>query len=315
MDRTAFTGGPAYLTWNGLTLQMEDDWTAESEIVTVPQRTNLQGKIGDREEWSLTRIKCRPLAFSTGLAGVLAKLWPYDPGDIGTRIFPGTDLPAVIQTKGGRSITYAAAALYTPPPLRFAPNRPLFGDMELLCLRKNNTAATETDAHVVDASSAYSQPNLDPLDIVSSAYSLAFGSDSPLNAIETDEEGIAAELKVEFEDRKTARDGLLNAQIKNVELIVKFTPENIDSEAFNDSLLVTDGTTAGRGKLLSGRGKQLTITGVAPGAPILTIPLAAAPTGSLRFSGQSRVGEVTLQAQRKATAGVLQDLYAFTIAS
>lgn len=309
MNRNAFTGGPAYLTWNGLTIQMADDWKAETEIITTPQKTNLQGKIGEREEYSITRITFKPLAFAGDLQALFDALIPYTPDDIGTRIFPDSDVPAVIQTKSGRSITYSASAITKMPTVTFAPNKDLFGEVELTCLRKNNTAATDAAAHVADASSAYTEPDLDPLDIVSSTYALALGNSSPLNAIETDENGIVFEPTMATKERATNNDGLLNYQITEVAASVKFTPVNIDSSTFNDTLLKADGSTAGRGKFLAARGLELTVTGAAAGDPLLTIPNAVCPKGGLQFNGDGRLSEVTLQAQRTSSAGALQDLF------
>jgi hypothetical protein len=232
---------------------------------------------------------------------------------IGQLIFPDTDLPAVIQTKDGRSLTYAAAALTKMPDITFAPGEDLFGDFELTCLLENEADAADADSHVVEASSAYTEPSFDPLTIIAARYAFAWGATPPFDAIETDEKGVVLKPNVTFEELQTQRDGLINMRIKEVTSEVTFTPVNIGSQDFY-SLVQPQGTTAGRGKPMGARGLAFTATRLGAGAnlPSLSVPLAVPTKAPLQFGSGPRTGEVTLACEQKSTAGTISDLFTLT---
>lgn len=313
MNRSDFSGGPAFLTWNGATIQLMADWRAETEIVTRDRSTNLRGRVGAWERYSVTKITARPVVTSANLATLITKLFPYTPAMIGQLIFPSSDLPAVIQTKDGRSITYAAAAITRMPTVTFSPEEDLFGDFELTCLLANEADATEDDSHVVEASSAYTEPTLDPLTIIAARYAFAWGATSPFDAIETNEAGVVLTPSVTFDDLLTQRDGLINMRIREVTATLGFTPVNLASDDFY-SLVIPQGSSAGRGKAMGSRGLAFTATPLGSGAgrPSLNVPLAVPTKAPLQFGGGPRVGEVTLACEQKATSGVIGALYSLT---
>lgn len=314
MNRSAFSGGPAFLTWNGVTMQLMADWKAETEIITKDRATNLRGRVGAWEEYSLTKITARPVVTAANLATLITKLFPYTPAMVGQLIFPGTDLPAVIQTKDGRSLTYAAAALTKMPDVTLAPSEDLFGDFELTCLMENEADAADSDSHVVEASSTYTEPTLDPLSIIAARYGFAWGASSPFDEIETDEKGVVLKPTVTFEELQTQLDGLQNMRIKEVTAELTFVPVNLASADFYN-LVIPQGSTAGRGKPMGARGLAFTATplGTGAGRPSLSVPLAVPTKAPLQFGSASRIGEVTLACEQKATAGVIGSL--FTLAA
>ena len=131
MNRTSFYGGPAFLTHDSQTWQLGDDnFEIANEIKVIEVKSNLQGKLGDREDYSVSIIKATPLALKSVLATQFGKLFALQPTNIGNLLFPGTDLPAVIQTRDGKSITFSAAAISQPPPLQFAATKPLIAGPE-----------------------------------------------------------------------------------------------------------------------------------------------------------------------------------------
>ncbi len=294
-----FTGGPGYFTFDGLLFQlMDDSWETNTEIVNIEKKTNIQGTIGHWEEYVKTTVTGKPIALYSLLATQFAKLFPYRPSNMGQRLRSNTDKPLVIQTTDGRSITFTTAALTKMPSLQFSPNKDLFGSVEFTCLRKQGDGGTGTDAHVVEASSAYTEPLLDPDDIVNCKFSLALGSSSPLNVIECDEEGVTVEPQVQLGELPSWNEGLLNWQINGVTCGAKFTPQNQSQATLLNTLVKTDGTGVGRGTRLGARGLPLTVTTSFVGGPVLTIPLACANKGRLRFGSASRIGEVELYAER-----------------
>jgi hypothetical protein len=315
MLRSAFYGGPAFLTHDSQTWQLGDEnFEVSNELKQIEVKSNIQGKLGDREDYGISVIKATPLALRSVLATQFGKLFAFQPSNMGALLFPSTDLPGVLQTKDGKSITFSACALSQPPTLQFAATKPLIASqVEWTCLRKDNTAATATNAHVVVASSAYTQPTLDPTNIVDSTFTAAWGSTSPFTAIECDPEGIKLEVKYDWEQLMTWNDGMIQMRLKNVTAQVRFVPINVDAADFHDTLLLLDGASAGRGKFLSGRGQAFTVTGAATGDPVLTIANAVPTQGALRFGAPSRVGEVVLQAQRVYSGGALQALFALSV--
>lgn len=310
MDRDDFNGGPAYFVHDGVTWQVtNDDFEAASEIVTIPVKSNLQGTLGQREDYSMTTVKATPIAFTSSLAAMLAKLFAFTPTNIGAMLFASTNKPFVIQTKAGKSSTWSTGGLLQPPEVQFRAGQPLFsGDAEWLMLRKNNTDASDAAAHVVVATSAYTEPVLDPVNIVNSRYAFNWGEDDPFLAIELDEDGFKFSVKYEWEDLQAWNDGLLNKRLKDVTASGNFSPVSLDEADFLNTMLILDGAGAGRGNFLSARGLELTITGAAEGDPLLTIPCAAAVKGSTRYGSKSRVGGVEMQAQRVYASG-LQPLF------
>lgn len=316
MLRSTFSGGPAYATHDSLTYQFREDWEAAHEIITIDEMTNLQGKVGEREDFSRSLIRATPIAFTSTLASVLAKLFKFggkvgivEGQGVGKKLFPSTDLPLVIQTSNGgtsdlgQSITFSAAALQQPPELTFGANLPLFGQAEWLALRKDNTAATDAAAHVAVADSTFTEPSFSPTNINNTTYTLAWGSSgSPFTGIECDENGVKVKVTYAWQERKTWTDGLIQLQLSDVQVEASFTPINFDAANFHNTFLLQDGASAGRGKLLSSRGAQLTITGATAGDPLLILPSCVPITGPTRFGANSRVGEVTLRAQYGASS-------------
>lgn len=303
-NRSQFTQAPAYLTHNSITYQIADEnWEAKSEIVSLALKTNLGGTVAQRELYVKTEIDIIPIPFKASIQALMDALIPYKKinGNRGSLLFPSTDLPVVIQTQDGRSVTYQAGAIMTPPKLQLAPSKRLFGSAKIICLRKADTAATSTSAHVADASSAFSAPSYDPANELDTSYVFAWGG--ALTGIECDEEGVTIEPNYSWQELPTWRHGLLNYTLDDVSFQLRFKPIGkttaaaFDSATLNDTVLIQDGTGAGRGALLSARALAATLTGATSGDPLITVPLAAAISGSLAFGTDRRVGEVVMSCQ------------------
>jgi len=316
MNRTSFSGGPAYGIFDALTLQMREDWEAQHEIKTIDEMSNLQGKVGEREDYSTSIIRATPIAFTSSLASVFAKLFKFggkvgivEGLKVGKLLFPGTDLPFVIQTSNGgtddlgQSITFSAAALQQPPELTFGANLPLFGQAEWIGLRKNNTAASDAAAHVAVADSTYTEPAFSPTNINNTTYTMSWGSSgAPFTGIECDENGVKVKVTYSWQELQTWTDGLIQFRLTDVQVEVTFTPINFDAANFHNTFLLADGAAAGRGKLMASRGQLLTIAGASAGDPLLVLPACVPVTGPTRFGANSRVGEVTLRANYGTTS-------------
>jgi hypothetical protein len=297
MLRSALTGGPAFLTWNGLTIQLHDDWQVEVEEVVEERRTNLDGLASHGLSHRIATITGKPVAVSTNVADLMTKLHPYKASDRGkllSTVLGGANLPAVIQTMDGRSITFSACFLTQMPEMTFAPNVDVFGDVTWTCiLAESGTFATLAN-FVAEASSAFTAPALNPVNLISERYNLSWGSTAPFDAIETDTSGIVLRPTLDTTELSTQKAGLLDWRINDVTAEVEFTPVNLTSANFNSLI-----ATVARGKAMSGFGQALTVqqtTGT--GSPKLVAGLAVPITKSQRFSMESRVGAVTMRLER-----------------
>ncbi len=311
LDRFAFIGGPGYLTWNGITFQLHEDWNVDDDVQEFDIKSNLQGKLGSGISDTMVKITAKPMAFTGGIAAMMAVLFPYQPSANGQLIFPSTDLPAVIQTRAGKSITFAAAAITKMPSVTFAPDKELLGEFELTCLVKNQTAQTDATSMVVVATSTYTEPSLTPLNLIYDLYTTAFGS--TFTDIETTEEGVVFTPTVTLKPRKTSNRGTYNLMQEAVEANVSFTPEGWTEANWYDTLQRLDGTGVKRGAQRALFGDAFTVTGSASGMPTLSLPLAHFSKGGLLLGAGGRIKQVTLTADRKTTAGTLSALYALGV--
>lgn len=297
MLRANYTGGPAFLTWNGTTIQLHDDWQVEVEEVVEERRTNLDGLAGHGLSYRMATITGIPVAVSTNLADLIAKLHPYKASDRGkllSTVLAGANLPAVIQTADGRSITFSAAFLTQMPEVTFAPNVNVFGECTWTCLlAENGTFATLANFQA-EALSAFTAPALNPVNLISERYNLSWGSTAPFDAIETDSTGIVLRSNLETTELSTQKQGLLDWRINDVTAEVEFVPVNLTSANFNSLV-----ATIARGKSMAGFGQSLTVQQTSgTGAIKLVAPLAVPVTKSQRFSMESRVGAVNMRLER-----------------
>jgi hypothetical protein len=310
MLREAFAGGPAYITHDAVTYQFHDDWTAKYEVRRIPRKTNLQGTVGRSLDCIIAKIVGKPIATSVNLQTLINKLYARRASGRGSMLFGASDKPLVIQAKDGRSLTFSAAGISKQPTVRFAPNVDLFDTVEWTCLLATNGDSADITDYIVEASSAYTEPTLDPLSIISERYALAWGEDEPFDDIETDEAGIVLEPSLSWTEKPTQKDGLLNFRQEDLTGLVKFTPVNLGSSDFVELI-----AAVGRGKMLGTFGLPLTVTPVSGEGPTLTVPLATPVDPEARFGQESRVGEVTMECERAFEEGAMQEPFTLAVAA
>lgn len=312
MTRTSYPAGPAFLTNAGLTIEMEGDWKATHEIEKVPFKTNLNGTVGHSRGTVVTKLAGKAVATSSNLAALMAWLYPYSSGMVGQLIFPAVDVPAVIQTRDGRSVTYPASAITKMPDASFAGNEDIFGEFELTCLSAYMGDPTNPVDVVLEQASAYTPPAMDPLARLRAPYAVAWGSTAPFNAIQTSKAGVKFTAGVKLSPVEVDLFGRVNFRIEEVDASAKFNPMNLTSEDFFNFVLMAS-ENAGIGRILGLDGQPLTVTSQEVGGPILTMPLAVPDQGPLGFDSKSRVGEVTLTGNRASTEGVIGNNYTLSV--
>lgn len=304
MSRANLTGGPGYITWDGLAFQPQDDeWNIEENPEFFTVKTNLRGTAAKVLTGVMAEITITPMALSGTIASMLAKITAPFALKRGTLLFGGTDKPLVIQTVDGRSETFAAAAC-TGFTFTGAPGKNPFS-IKFLCLRKNSTALSDAAAFVAEASSAYVEPTIDAATLVSDFFTLGWGASFP--DIETSEDGFTFSPELGLFIRKTSKQGPYNAMIDDTTATVTFTPENVSAGDWYDTWLKLDGAGVRIGGVRAGDDfeEEFTATASQVDGLRLTIPRSVFTKGSVRFGVNSRVGQVTLEALRSSTGSTL----------
>ncbi len=298
-NRTNQPGGPAHATWNAKTFQPAKAWQLKPQLKVTALETGLYGVVGDTEDHPLAELTMQPIAFTSGLATLLAILFPYQTPKHGPLLFPSVDLPLLIKTDEGaasKTLTFPAAAITKPPQLQYAAGKPFFGDMTMTMLRANNSVATTAGSFSSSAVLTYTAPGYDPTGEVNSTYVYAWGGVAPFDSFETDPEGVKLEVAYGWDELPEANHGVRQFRLKSVTAQARFVPTSVTAEDFLAALAM-DGASAGRGKRMVSRGLPLTVTGNAAGAPLLTIPKAVPISGDVKFGDPRRIGEVIMHAQ------------------
>ena len=308
--RPFYPGGPGHAVFNAAALQFAEDWNVANKPSFFTINTNEFGPVDRRKQNTLAELTAQPLGLWG--ASAFAALYPYQPAMRGTLAFPSADLPLVIQTKAGLSVTYAAAALTDMPPITFSSSKALFGNAKWSLLVAGGTDGTTAGEFVTIANSAYTAPALTPTAILTGRYVTAFGAGATgdLANIRT-KAGFVVTPSTGWVP--VVDDGItVNFRLETVGLKIAFEPINLTEADLYSTLLPMDGPGTGAGTSVSGLAGPLTITGVASGMPTLSVPLAFASESSLRFSTRDgRVGQVTLEALPPFVAGVQQNLFTF----
>lgn len=309
IDRSIPVGGPAYATFNGVTFQMAADWTASEVLKTGEINSNLQGLLQHRDETVAVMIKATPLA----IWGSLSTLYPYTSASKGNLIFGSSDLPLVIQTKAGKSITYASAAVYEMPKLNLTPmaSKNLFGELTFVCLIANSTLQSTANSLYTLASSAYTEPTLDPTTVQSPLYQTAWGASPTGNFANIDTEaGVEFTPTVKLTPVPSMITGIGNYRVEEVRAKVELSPTNLTETDYLTNLIGLQGTGTGPGTPRAQA--KFTCIGQVTGNPSLTIAAAAVMSGGLRFGKDGRINKLSLEAVRVAVTSVLQPQFVLT---
>lgn len=185
MSRTTYPAGSGYAAWNSLTLNFREPWKVEEELslFKVPSATlgdDHDSRIGDL----MAKITGTPKVFGTSLSGQLAAWFPWTnpKTQLGTQVFPASDLPFVVNLRDGKIITYSGAALTKMPVMSLAPNKPLIGPVEWTALVATGAKVGDTAALSAVSSGSYTEPQWDPTDELFDTYTLSLGTTTSLTS-------------------------------------------------------------------------------------------------------------------------------------
>jgi hypothetical protein len=244
---------------------------------------------------------------------------PYvDPALVGTVIFPSSDLPFVVQTKDGKSITYSKAAVLKQADVTFHPAKPLLGPVDFGLLVATGAAMGDASSFDVEAASAYTEPSETLGTEYYDTYTLTFGTGGGAITIRPDKDGIVLKPVIEMNPISPAMEPTRNYRIKKVTGTVEFRPIDMDCDTFYQNFAALSGTKAAiLGGPITGTGAQLVIQsatgGVASGKLKCVIPMVSRSKGGIEASiTNPRVQKVTLQIEQTYSAGAWQPLLTFS---
>lgn len=308
-NETNFIRGPAIVTWGPAagryTCYTKGDIAVRIRRDTFDVRTSMHGLID-------VRARSMPVAEVTftpaGEIENLTTLFPYDQTDIGASIFPATDETLVIHTLGGIKHTFGRCAITRMPALRLTATDTVFGEMTFLCLVKNNTEPTATDAFWKVESAAFSDANFSEALIKSTGYTAAYGT-SPYAVIDS-VDGFDVEIAAEIRQDSVDRYGVVGARLISLAATARFKPAGL-TEAQIATLCAMDGASAIlTGESLTKSNTNLVITGT---GLVVTLYKAGIQAQDLAFGDAHRIGELRFVTRRTWTVGVADPIYALSI--
>lgn len=288
MSELIFPRGGAYATFNGATISSYANWGVKDNQKLMDQTSNTRGIIAKRLTDLTGTVSISPRSSqAAGLLTQLALLGYFDPALVGTPVYGSSNLPLVVQTKDGRSLTFPKAALSKPSKLTLGPKAHLFGPCEFETLLPEAYIIGETGGYAIDASSAYTEPDIADTDEYFAPFTCTYGNGS--TAIIPDKIGviITPEVKINFID--PGMEPTRNGTFIDVSLTIEFVPLTCTTAVFYQTLaqLVGSGAAAIGGIIA---GASLTFSdanGVGSGGLNLFIPNAGRIQGGVRYANDN----------------------------
>lgn len=302
IDRTTIIRGPATVTFDSQVMYTEDDIILRPILSRFDVGTSAYGKVDERLDDIIYEVTFTPV----GKWGYATKLCPHTTPSIGSSIIGATDKNLTINTLAGRLITLNAAAVSKMPDIRFSSSKPLWGPVTFTAVGKNTTAWTDAAKRISDASAAFADTSFAPADIVTQAYTVAWGSAIPFATLQT-EDGVTVSFEMSTQPVKTDLDGTVDMTLEDVQVIVRMIPVGL-SETHILTLLKTQGTGVTRGASLGVlNGEILNISGTGVYFRLYEAVPVEAP---FRFGRTAlRTGEIAFMGAATFTTGARTPLF------
>lgn len=252
MDRTTVKRGPAVISFAGATFHprsevrldlMRDTFDVETSTLAArdPRISNVQHKISFTPDGAVS-------------AEILEVLYACQGYTLGASLF-GADSAVVVTWKNdGETMTFPAGAITRPPDLTISAVAPLFGETELTCLGKNNTAWTDTAKFMTVGTATYTEA-ADLGAILTESPTVAWGSTSPWNSIKT-LDGVKIGFEMQSEPDSEDAGGIFDYIFQGLKVTATFTPRGITA-----TQLITAAKVQGSGVA---RGMSLNNTSLGP---------------------------------------------------
>ena len=311
MESRQIIGGPAAITYNGVTYYTEGDITLTPVTESRVIESSWHGPVSTRHTDRAMELSFTPLGVLPS-GGTLAAYIPYGPGDLGKMVAPGTDKDAVVTTAGGVTITLKAAVISSVPDIHFGTDSGPFGQMTITGMggtlaNKASGAASSIFATSTGTLSAA----LDASRILTPGYQLTLSPSSGDDVVIDGESGFDLTLGMTLNPIRVNAYGTVNFQLASVAPELTFSPIG-PTEAEALAWLLLQGSSAGP----LGSPATLGLSGVL--APIggqagikFTFPDCQITRGSMAFGSQShRHGDYVL---KPCVTSSVQTPYALTL--
>lgn len=302
IDRSTIIRGPAIVAYNSITMYVKDAIKVAMKTITFDKMTSSYGKVDEALSEIMYEITFTPAGKWTGLS----TLWPHTTPSIGSSIFGATDKNLTIQTHAGQLLTFKAAAVTKMPDILLSATKTLIGPVTFTAIGANNTAWTDTAKRTIVAANAFADTSFAPADLVTQAYTVAWGAASPFDSMNT-EDGVVISPSMTTKAVLTDDQGTVDMTLENVEVSAKFTPVGI-SETNLQTFMKQQGATVLRGASLgtiNAAAFNVSGTGV-----YVRIYNASPKNGTIQFDkALNRIGEVELVGTAQFSVGVRQPLF------
>jgi hypothetical protein len=287
VTRSQLTGGPAYANFNSQNIQFAEDSTVETALVTDVISTSLYGDVDEIYKDMIVKAVGRPLFYDTA---VLATMFPYLAGVIGTAFPGGTDTICAWKSNNGDVITLTSALIGKMPDLELGVDGPVLGRMEIWGVIGNgDNAGTANSYYTLQTGQSYSNPAVPGTAVLGrQEFTAVWGSLAGFTSFQAqDKWTISHELKLE---PVTIQSRTRAFKLASYRVMAKCKPLG-PSMAQIDAALVAQGSGAAGGARLSSNAANLVITGSS--SMTVTLGNAALKTAGYVFGGKPlRLGEL-----------------------
>jgi len=309
--------GPAVLIYNSFTWYTQGDIRVSTRRNVQATQSDAFGNMGDTMESQVTEVSFTPV----GEIKSMVKSYPYGPSNlvvassVGASIFTASNVPLVIHTLAGQTITYHRAGISTLSPLTASPRATLFGEMTFTCLGKRATQPTDAAFWKTIGSSAFADTSFDSANVVKDIYQAALGARAtPYDDIGA-RNGFVFTPFIETEEVQDDNIGIADMLITSVGARVSFAPNNL-TEAQVDTLInhqdtdaIIPGQFIGRGP--SGTPEDLVITS---DSLVLTLHSAGIVSGENGYGVRvDRNGNIEWTYRQTFTTGAPDPIFSLVI--
>ncbi len=287
VTRSTLTGGPAYATFNGHTIQFAEDSTVETALVTDVIETSLYGTTDEIYKDMIVKATGRPLFYDTA---ALSTLFPYLSAAVGTT-YPGSaDVTCAWNSNNGDVVTLTSALIGKMPDLELGVDGPVLGRMEIWGVIGNGDSAGNGNSYyTLQSGQSYGNPAVPGTAMLGrQEFTAAWGSVSGFANFQAQEKWtLTHELKLE---PVTIQGRTRAFRLGSYRVMAKCKPIG-PTMAQIDAALYAQGAGAAGGYRLSANAANLVISGSSN--MIVTLGNAALKTAGYVFGGKPlRLGEL-----------------------
>jgi hypothetical protein len=237
--------GPGIILFNSFAYYFKEAMTIRPRRGTTAIADDFHGTIDMRHESVMVDIEATP----AGELKSLANFYPYGPTNlvaaspIGNSIFTGADVPLVIATKAGLTMTFARGGIARMPSLFLSPRKTVFGTMGFSAIGMRAQQQTTDGWLKAIAAADFGDTSFDDTRMLTDVYAATLGSRAaPYDAIGA-RQGFELEPVLGLDDVPDDNVGVADRIITDVGWKCRFAPNNL-TMAQVDAIANWDGADA-----------------------------------------------------------------------